>query len=169
VHDHLAETPLEGSCNVFIYEESPTLSFDDSALPNLCSFPSPSPKYHNDVPIDNPIICDANVDLGYEDNMFDVLGGNINDFLPLGYFSGYNTSLDLYYMYLLDEPRKIMWNTFFDLPFDFSMAFDLLKKALSFFIVIILMLSYCHACESLVVTFDRLLHALITLIWRAKS
>ena len=38
--------------------------------------------------ISNPMICDANVDLGYEDNMLDVLDGNVDDYLSLGYFRG---------------------------------------------------------------------------------
>jgi len=50
------------------------------------------------------MICDAN-DLGYEDN-FSMLGGNVDDFISLGYFSGYNASLDPYYMYLVDKPRN---------------------------------------------------------------
>jgi len=40
--------------------------------------------------------------------MFSMLGGNVDNFVSLGYFSGYNVSLDLYCIYLVDEPRKIM-------------------------------------------------------------
>jgi len=32
------------------------------------------------VPIDNPMIFYANVDLGYENNMFNMLGGNVDVF-----------------------------------------------------------------------------------------
>ena len=84
----------------------------------------------------------ANDDLGYEDDMFNMLGGNVDNFMYLGCFSGYNASLDPYCMYLVDAPRKIMWNTFFDFYSDFSMAFGLLKRALTFFIVMIFTLSY---------------------------
>ena len=58
------------------------------------------------------MICDANVDQGYEDNMFSMLGGNVDNFMFLGYFSRYNASVNPYFMYLVDASRKIMWNTF---------------------------------------------------------
>ena len=54
------------------------------------------------------MICDANNDLGYKDNMFSMLGGNVDKFMSLGYFSGYNAFLDPYFMYLMDAPRKIL-------------------------------------------------------------
>jgi len=84
------------------------------------------------------MICGANVDLGYEDPMFHVLGRNLYNLVPLGYFSRYNASFDPYCMYTIDAPRKIMCNTFIDFSFDFSIVFGLLKRAPSFFIVIIL-------------------------------
>jgi len=46
-----------------------------------------------DVPIDTPMICDYNVDLGYEDDMFN---GNIDNCMSIDYFSGYDVSLDPY-------------------------------------------------------------------------
>ena len=55
--------------------------------------------------------------------MFDVHDGNIDNFVSLGYFSEHNASLGPYCMYLVDEPRKTMWNTFFDFSFDFSIVF----------------------------------------------
>jgi len=42
VHD-LDETPLEGSCDVFIHEESSILDFSDIVLPN--------PLYHSMFPL----------------------------------------------------------------------------------------------------------------------
>jgi len=123
-------------------------------------FPSLSPEYYINVLIDNPMICDANVDLGYKDCMFNMLDGNVNNFISLGYFSGYNASLDPHYMCLVDKPRKIMWNTFCDFFFDFSIVFDLIRRALTFFNVLILLLSHCHAYESHVVVFIKLLCAL---------
>ena len=83
-----------------------------------------------------------------------MLSGNVGNFMPLNYFSGYNASLDPYYMYLVNKPRKIMWNTFFDYSFDFSIVFGLMRRALTFFNVLILMLSHYHACESHAVVFD---------------
>ena len=69
--------------------------------------------------------------------------------------------LILYCMYLEDKPRKIMWNTFFTFSFDFSIGFALLKRALTFFAVIIFMLSYCHAWKLYAEEFDKLLRALM--------
>jgi len=61
------------------------------------------------------------------------------------------------YIYLLDKPRKIKWDTFINLSFDFSMALALLKRALILFLVIIVMLSYSHAYKPYVKEFDKLL------------
>ena len=77
--------------------------------------------------------------------MFNMLGGNVDNFLSLGYFYGHDASLDPYCIYLVDEPIKIMWNTFFAFSFVFSIGSALLKRALTFFAVIIFMFSYCHA------------------------
>jgi len=70
VHD-LVEMTLEGSCDVFMHEESPSLSFEDIVLPNplehsyvspICSLPSPSLEYYLGATIDNFMIYDANLD-----------------------------------------------------------------------------------------------------------
>ena len=98
----------------------------------------------------------ANDDLGYEDDVFNMLSGNVDNFMNLGYFSWYNASLDPYCMYLVDAPRKIMCSTFFDFYFDFSMAFGLLKRILTFFVMFIFMLSYSQACEAHATVFDKL-------------
>jgi len=136
-----------------VHEEPFSLNFN-YAFPNpldhthvfpMSSQPSISSEYSLDVPIGNPKICDSIVDLGYEGKMFNMLGGNVVNFLSLGYFCGYDASFDPYCMYLMDKPRKIMWNTFFAFSFNFSMALTLLKRALAFFVVIIFMFSYCHA------------------------
>ena len=90
MHD-LGEIPLEGSCDVFIHKESPSLGFDDSVISNpldhsyvspMCSQPSISPEYSLDVPINNLKICDSNVDLGYEVKVFKMLDGNVDNFFP---------------------------------------------------------------------------------------
>jgi len=100
---------------VFMHEESPSLGFDTIGLYNpLDHFhvspmylqASSSPKYYIDVPIDNLMICNGNVDLGYEDNMFNMLGENVDNFMSLSYCSGYNVSLDPYFMYIMDAHRK---------------------------------------------------------------
>jgi len=154
VHN-IVENPLEGCCDVFVHEASSSWSFD-KVLPNpldeshvylMCSQPSFFSVFYCNLPIDNHMIRDATSDLGYEDNMFDVFDGNIDNFLSLGYFSGYDASVGRYYIYLVDKPKKIMWNTFINFSFDFSMALALLKKVPILFRVIVLMLSYNHAYE----------------------
>jgi len=162
VHD-LDETPLEGSRDVFMHKDFPSPDFNNIVLPNpldhsyvspICSEPSFSLEYSLDMPIENPKICDSNVDLGHEVKMFNMLGGNIDNFLSLGYFCGYEPSLDPYSMHLMDKLRKIMWNTFLDSCFDFSIGFALLKRALTFVVVIIFTLSYCHAWKLYAQEFD---------------
>jgi len=61
-----------------------------------------------DVPFDNPMICDANIDFGYEDSIFTMVGGIVDNFMSLGYVSGYNKSLYPYCMYLVDAHRKLV-------------------------------------------------------------
>ena len=102
-------------------------------------------EYTIDAPIDNFDICNSNVDIDYADNTFHMLGGNVENFGSLGYFSGYDAALDPYCINLWDKPRKILWNTFFAFSFDFSMALTL--RGLILFFVLILMFSHSHACE----------------------
>ena len=91
---------------MFMHEESPSLGcnndlpnpFDHFHVSPFCSLPSPSCEYYIDTPIKNPMMFVANVDLGYEVNMFNMLRGNANNFVSLGCFNGFNTSLDPYYM-----------------------------------------------------------------------
>ena len=147
-----------------MYEGSPSLAYENvipsslehSHVSTFCSEPSFSPEYIYDVPIDNFEICDSNVDMGYADNMFHMLGGNVETFESLCYFSGYDAALDPYCIYLVDKPTKIMWNTFFD----FSIA--LTVRGLILFFVLILMFPHNHACEPHAVEFDKLLRALTT-------
>ena len=107
----LVETPLEASRDVFLHEAFPSLSCD-SVLPNpldrsytstLCSQHSPISKYYIEAPIDNSMICDATMDLGYENNMFSMLGVSVDDYVSLGYFKGYDPSIDP----LLCMPREL--------------------------------------------------------------
>ena len=70
-----------------------------------------SPEYVFDVPIDNYEICESNVDLGNEDHMLNLRGGNVENFESLGSLCGYDAALDPYCINLEDKPRKIMWNT----------------------------------------------------------
>jgi len=89
VHD-LVKTPLEGSRNVFVYKNIPSVvcnnvlpnPLDHSYVSPMCSQPSISPEYSLDVPINNLKICDSNVDLGYEVKVFKMLDGNVDNFFP---------------------------------------------------------------------------------------
>jgi len=53
-----------------------------------------------------------------------------------------------------------MWSTFFHHAFDFSMALDKFKRALTIFIVILLVLSHSHHFEMHATAYDKLLQAL---------
>jgi len=81
---------------------------DQSHISTMCSQPLFSPESYFDVPIDNPIICDSNVDNGYENNMFNMIDGNVDMFISLDYFYRYDFSLAPYCIYLEDRPRKIL-------------------------------------------------------------
>ena len=93
--------------------------------------------------------------------MFNMLGGNVDNFLSLGYFSGFNASLDSYYMCLEDLPRKIMWSTFFNPSYDFAKAIAKFKRILILFCAILVITSYLLFFELWSHEFDRLLHALM--------
>ena len=144
------EHNLVGCWDLFVHEGSSSLSYEN-VLPNslehayvsIVSSPpsSSSPEYAFDVPIDNSEICESNVDMGHEEYMFNVLGGNVYSLESLGYFRGYDAALDPYCINLVDAPRKILWNNFFSL--------------------ILCMLSYLQACEPHAVAFDKLLRDLM--------
>jgi len=155
VHN-LVDIPSEGCPNMFVHERSPNLgsnhvipnSLDHFHVPTMRSQPSSSsPELDYNVPIGNFVICDSNINLGLENNVLNMLGGNYENFESLGYFSGYDAALDPYCINLVNEPRKILWNTFFVFSFDFAMVFSLIKRALTFFSLILCMLSYCYACD----------------------
>ena len=55
---------------------------DHSHVSTTCSQPSFFHNYYFDVPIDNPLICNSNVDLNRKHNVFNMLGGKINNFFP---------------------------------------------------------------------------------------
>jgi len=92
--------------------------------------------------------------------VLNTLGGNVENFESLDYFSGYNATLDSYCIDLEDKRRKIMWSTFFNFSFDFSMALTL--RGLILFFVLILLFYHHHACEPHAVAFDKFLRALMT-------
>jgi len=78
----------------------------------------------------------------------------------LGDIREYNPFLDPYCAHLEDMPRKIEWTTFFDYYFDFSMAFDKFKRALSLFVPSLLVFSYSHYFETHTKAYDKLLRTL---------
>jgi len=73
---------------------------------------------------------------------------------------GYSPNLDLYCAYLEDVLSKIVWSTFFDHTFDFSMAFGKFKRPLTFFCSSFVVFSYLHHFKIHVVTYGKLLKAL---------
>jgi len=85
-------TLLEGSYDVFMYEESPGLSFDNvfsNLLDHahalcLCSLPFPSLEFCIEKRINSHVMCGSHLDMGYEDNVFHVLGRSVDDQLSLG-------------------------------------------------------------------------------------
>jgi len=109
------------------------------------------------VPIDNLEICDFNVDMGHENNLFNVLGGNNDNFESLGNFSGYDVVLDPYCMNVVDMLRKIMWTPFFTFSSYFSMAFDLLRGALIFLVMFIVARPQHHTSGPHDVEFNKIL------------
>jgi len=164
---NLVDTPLEGCRDVFMHEGFPSLACENvlpcplehSHASTFCSQPSFFPEYTYNVPIDNFEICNSNVDMGYANNIFHMLGGKVETFKSLGNFSGYNATLVPYCINLVDKPRKILRNTFFTFSFDFSMAITL-RGLISFF-VLILMFSHSYACEPHAAVFNKLLRTLI--------
>jgi len=54
-----------------------------------------------------------------------------------------------------------MWNTFFDHAFDFSMAFDKFKRALTLFAISLLAFSYLHHSKIDALVYDKLLRVLM--------
>ena len=98
--------------------------------------------------------------MGYANNVFHMPGGNVETFGSLSYFSRYDAAVDPYCIHLVDKPRKIMRNTFFAFSFDLSLDFALIKRALTFFALILCMLSYGQAWKLFTEEFDKLLLAL---------
>jgi len=143
----LVKIPLEGFCDLFMHENFPSLGFN-IILPNplnhsyvfpMCSQSSSSPRYYIYMPIDNPMIFDANVVLGCEGNMFDMLGGNVDEYVFLGYLRVYDPSIDPYYVFLGDLPRKVIFTIFFNSFYDFCMGFNEVKRILIIFGVILVL------------------------------
>ena len=102
----------------------------------------------------------AHVDLGYENNVFDMFGGNADNYVSLGYLRGYVLSIDPYYVSVEDLPRKITWTTLFNPSYDFSMGFDKVKRILILFSVILVITSYLVFSKLWYAKFDKLLRVL---------
>jgi len=86
----------------------------------------------------------------------------------LGNIRGRTPSFDPYCAYLEDMPRKIMLSIFFDHAFDFCMAFDQFKRALTFFIMILLVFFYSHHFEMHAKAHDKLLRAVTTSVLKTQ-
>jgi len=147
---NLVSTPLARCGYKCVDEESSSLCFscafpnplDHSHVSPTCSLPSPSPEYYMDALIDYPMIFNANNDLGYQDNEFNMLSEDVHDYASLGCFRGYDPSIDPYCICLEDLPKKIMGTTFFNPFYEFSMGLDRVKRILNFFDVILVISSY---------------------------
>jgi len=87
----------------------------------------------------------------------------------LGDIQGYHPSLDSYCAYLVDLPRKITWCTFFTNIFDFSMAFTVFKRPLTFIDLSCVVPSYLHHSEVHASTYNKLLRALTASEWSDLS
>jgi len=99
---HIFEAPLEEFCgNVMMGSASPSIVHIDP----ICS------KSFYSTPISFALVATTP---SYVHAFHEFLG-DISGSLP---------SFNSYYAYLVDGPRKIMWNIFFDLVFYFSMTFD---------------------------------------------
>jgi len=83
---------------LFTYKESPSLGcnnvfptlLDHSHVSPICSLSPPTPKYYLDALVDNFMIYNANVDLSNENNLFSMLNGNVDEYVSLCYFRGYD-------------------------------------------------------------------------------
>ena len=118
------------------------IPFNHSHVSPKCSQPSISLEYSLDAPIDNPKTCDSTVDLGYENYVFDVLGGLANNFVSLGYFRECDPSIDPYCVCLEDLLKKITWTIFFNPSYDFSKAISKVKRMLNVFGMILVITPY---------------------------
>ena len=67
-----------------------------------------SHEHSFDVSNDISKLCDSNMDLGYDDNMLNVIGGSDEAFESLGYLCGYKAALDPYCINLVDKSKKIL-------------------------------------------------------------
>jgi len=145
---------MEVSRDVFMHKDFPSLGceivlpnpLDHSHVSSLCSLPSPAPDCYVDVPIDKLMVFDATMDLGYEDNKFNMLGGSVDHYVSLGYFEGKDLSTDPYCVCLEDLPRKVIWTTFFNHSCNFSKTFSKVKRILIIFSVILVIASYLVFC-----------------------
>jgi len=70
--------------------------------------------------------------------MFSMPGGNVDDYVSLGYFKGYDSSIFPYYVRLEDLPKKVMWTTFFNTSYDFSKDFYEVERILVFGVTLVI-------------------------------
>ena len=107
------------------------------------------------------MICEATMDLGCEDDMFNTLSGNLDDYLYLGYCRGYDPSIGPYCLYLEDFPRKAVCTAFFNHSYDSSKKFDKVKMILIVSGVIFVIVSYFVFSKLWSQEFNRLLYVLM--------
>jgi len=86
--------------------------------------------------------------------------GNVDDYLPLGHSRGYDPFFDPYCVCIGDLLRKIMWSKFFNPSYDFSMVFAKVKRILTLFGTILIIVSYLLFYELWSQEFGKLLRTL---------
>ena len=64
------------------------------------------PQYSVDVSKIIFKLCESNMDLGYDDNMLNIIGGSDETIESLGSLCGYDAALDPYCINLVNKPRK---------------------------------------------------------------
>jgi len=87
---NLVDTPLERCHDMLVHEGSPRLSCDivipssleRSHVSPMLSQPSFSPEHSFDVPNDISKLSYSNIDLGHENNIFNMLEGSDEKFGP---------------------------------------------------------------------------------------
>jgi len=147
VEPHLEETPFVEFCgNIVMGSDTPSIRHTD------------------------PICFELFASTPISSHLLSTTPSHVHTFRDsLGDIRGYNSSFNSYCAYLEDMPRKIMWSTFFDHVFNFSMAFDEFNRSLTLFAPSFLVFSYAHHYEMHDTTYDKLLKALTTSEWRDLS
>jgi len=89
-----------------------------------------------------------------------MLGRNVDDYVSLGYFRGYDPSIDPYCVCLEYLPSNVMWTTLFNPFYYFSTPIGKVKRILNVFSVVFVIASHLLFSKLWSQEFDKLLHNL---------